>query len=680
MKAFELENVDFEYRDSEQTFKALTGITLSIKSGEFVAIVGASGSGKSTLMNLLGLLASPTSGQMKILNSDVCNLSEPERATLRNKNIGFIFQQFALLARLSAQENIYLPSSFDSTIVSETHLKLRATHLLKRFGMEDKAQSLPANLSGGQKQRVAICRALFMNPDVILADEPTGALDSQTSVEVLNILRELHSEGKTVIIITHDRSVAAHTNRIIEVCDGSVVSDSVVPITVQEVHKSDSILNSDTQKVTLSKQSKLRVAIHSQMNLFYRSYKNLSSYKLRSFLTMLGLLMGIASITIIAGLSELVNNAFTSAFYTQSAKKIYIQYSQNETKFKNGGWEGFDLRQQFPALAVAFAKFGKIRPHIGVDDCDIVSKSLKTKSSLRGVVDYDHYLELEAPLKIGSLPHALDFANERALIVLGHDIVDDLFAKNYTGRKNLDFPIGEVIFTQNCKLSQSFTISGVFLKRDSQMFGQDVNRWLYAPASAMLRNMGNTKITRFSIQPAEGVDAQWVGKNIVAFLKIKFPDLAFRNDTPSQGLDEILGFINIIQGVTGFIGFLCIFVGGIGIMNIMLVTVTERTREVGILKSIGAKPEHIRKIFLTESVTLCLIACVFGVGIGFIFNNILSLLASIFLPKMGGVKLVTVFGAVIIGVVVSFLSGIGFGFLPALRAGRMEPAACLREE
>ena len=698
MSAFELENVDFEYRDSEQTFKALSGISLGIKKGEFVSIVGASGSGKSTLMNLLGLLAVPTSGSLKILGASASHLQEPERASLRNRNIGFIFQQFALLPRLNVQENIYLPSTFDIETISEGILQQRAQLLLNKFGMADKALSLPANLSGGQKQRVAICRALFMNPDVILADEPTGALDSQTSAEVLKILRELNSEGKTVIIITHDRTVAAYTDRMVEVSDGNIVSDGLTengklkksnaenillnaaqnkPIVLP--HKSDFFLDKSgfVDKFVAS----MRLWILSQYSLFQRSYRNLINYKLRSFLTMLGLLMGIASIIIIAGLSELVNSSFTKAFYTNSTKKLYISYDRYASIEKNKvQWEGFDSRLEFPALAEAFSKWGKIRPRIAVANCDIVSASLKTRTELRGMTDYDNYLELDSPIKLGRLPNPLDFVAERSLVVLGHDVVDNLFAKDYVGRKNPDFPLGEVIVTQNCPLSQSLTVSGVFKKRDTSDFTQDTNNWLFAPAPSMLKHMGPTKITRFSILPADGVDAKWLGENVTNFLKIKLPGVEFQTQSPSSGLDKVFGFIKVIQGVMGFVGFLCIFVGGIGIMNIMLVTVTERTREVGILKSIGAQPHHIRKIFLAESVTLCLIACVIAVGIGFVFNNLLSLVAALLLPEIGGFKLVTVFGAVIIGVVVSFLSGIGFGFLPALRAGRMEPAACLREE
>ena len=698
MSAFELENVDFEYRDSEQTFKALLGISLSIKKGEFVSIVGASGSGKSTLMNLLGLLAVPTSGSLKILGSSVSHLQEPERASLRNKNVGFIFQQFALLPRLSVQENIYLPATFDIETVSEGLLQQRAQLLLRKFGMADKALSLPANLSGGQKQRVAICRALFMNPDVILADEPTGALDSQTSAEVLKILRELNSEGKTVIIITHDRTVAAYTDRMVEVSDGNIVSDSVTENgTLKKSNEEKILFGVEQNKLVVSPHKlellidksgfvyrfivSIRVWILSQYNLFQRSYRNLLNYKLRSFLTMLGLLMGIASIIMIAGLSEIVNSSFTKAFYTNSTKKLYIRHVSNGADSQNKvRWNGFDTELEFPALADAFSKWGKIRPRIAVENCDIVSASLKTRTELRGMTDADNYLELDSPLELGTLPSALDFANERSLVVLGRDAVDNLFAKDYLGRKNPDFPLGEVIMTQNCQLSQSLTVSGVFKKRDTSDFTQNTNNWLFAPAPAMLKHMGPTKITRFSILPNDGVEAKWLSESVINFLKIKLPGVAFDTQSPSSGLDKVLGFIKVIQGVMGFVGFLCIFVGGIGIMNIMLVTVTERTREVGILKSIGAQPHHIRKIFLAESVTLCLMACVIAVGIGFVFNNLLSLVATLLLPEIGGFSLVTVPYAVIVGVVVSFMSGMGFGFLPALRAGRMEPAACLREE
>ena len=219
----ELNNIYKIYHMGDSDVHALDGVTIQIRKGEFVAIVGQSGSGKSTAMNIIGCLDVPTSGTYRLNGVDVSTMKNDEQAEIRNKMLGFIFQQYNLLPRLSVQENVELSLLYAGVGAAER--RARALKALKRVGLEDKAKNMPNQLSGGQQQRVSIARALAGDPSVILADEPTGALDSRTSREVLSFLQELNREGNTIVLITHDNSIAVRAQRIIRLQDGRVIYD-----------------------------------------------------------------------------------------------------------------------------------------------------------------------------------------------------------------------------------------------------------------------------------------------------------------------------------------------------------------------------------------------------------------------------------------------------------------------
>lgn len=224
-KVISIRNITRDFYLGQEIVKVLKGIDLEIDRGEYVAIMGPSGSGKSTLMNLLGCLDTPTGGQYILNGKDVSKMSDDELAEVRNKEIGFVFQTFNLLPRTTALDNVALPMIYAGATKAER--KARAEKVLTDVGLADRMDHKPNQLSGGQRQRVAVGRALVNHPSIILADEPTGNLDSKTSVEIMNLFDEIHSKGNTVILVTHEEEIAEHAHRIIRLRDGVVESDEI---------------------------------------------------------------------------------------------------------------------------------------------------------------------------------------------------------------------------------------------------------------------------------------------------------------------------------------------------------------------------------------------------------------------------------------------------------------------
>ena len=220
-----LEKIVKNYKVGTQIVRALRSVSLTINKGEYVAIMGASGSGKSTLMNVIGCLDTPTSGTYVLSNSDVSHLSDDELAEIRNKEIGFVFQTFNLLPRNTALENVMLPLVYAG--IKKQQRILQAEKILAEVGLSDRIEHKPNELSGGQRQRVAVARALVNNPSILLADEPTGNLDSKISEEIMQLFAEIHRKGNTLIVVTHEESIALHAHRIIRLKDGEVESDHV---------------------------------------------------------------------------------------------------------------------------------------------------------------------------------------------------------------------------------------------------------------------------------------------------------------------------------------------------------------------------------------------------------------------------------------------------------------------
>jgi macrolide transport system ATP-binding/permease protein len=678
----EIEHLNYRYGEEETAFLALKDLNLKITQGEFVAITGASGSGKSTLMNLLGTLATTREGVFKIEGTDTSALEPDDLSSLRNRRIGFVFQQFHLLPRLSVLENILMPSHYLQPRVdaeARHHYYRRALELMTRLGIQDQAEKLPVHLSGGQKQRAAIARSLLLDPAIILADEPTGALDSKSSAEVMRIFAQLHDEGRTVILITHDPEVARIAKRRIELKDGRVVLDVQqeglsVGKTQPEVEAADIPASLHPHVPRLSKWQWT-----APLN---QAWQALLTAKLRTALTCLGLIIGVTSITTMLTLGTAAQDVILKIFDTAGADRVYVglDYQASRTN-SNGYWQGLHVDQDLPSMQATFAPYGRISLLWQDFNQNAIIGGLSSEikvDTLGSITDFhDQGLKLAKGRMIA--PH--EFRGAALVGVVGSDFAESMFPKQYVGRfTNPSFPIGEQIALRG-RLNSTITIVGILKKRDTSFSDNDFNSKLFIPLSTLLNYTTEKRATWISVVPNKGVPQRWLADSVANYLKLKtglkYP---FRAEVPEESIGKVMLFITIFQALTTLIGGLCILVGGIGIMNIMLVTIAERIKEIGLRKALGARGRDIVRQFLAECMMLCVLSGLMGTFIGAVFCNIVAAIGHYTIPDIIPSQLLLNPTGLVLGLGTAILCGMTFGMMPAIRASKLDPSEALRSE
>ncbi|KAA8694860.1 MacB family efflux pump subunit [Pseudomonas proteolytica] len=632
----------------------LRGIDLSIHAGEFVAIVGASGSGKSTLMNILGCLDRPTVGQYLFAGENVAQLDTDELAWLRREAFGFVFQGYHLIPSGSAQENVEMPAIYAGTPAAERHA--RAAALLTRLGLAGRTGNRPHQLSGGQQQRVSIARALMNGGHIILADEPTGALDSHSGAEVMTLLDELASQGHVVILITHDREVAARAKRIIEIRDGLIISDTPNTHDQPAAEPKPKALQAVDLRQRLADGAEHNGAWKAELlDAVQAAWRVMWINRFRTALTLLGIIIGVASVVVMLAVGEGSKRQVMAQMGAFGSNILYVSGSAPNPRTPPGIITMNDV-----AAMAALPQVKRIMPVNGAE------------AGVRfGNVDHMAYVGgndtnfpaiFNWPVVEGSYFTEADERAAATVAVIGKRVRDKLF-------KDLPSPIGQYILIENVP----FQVIGVLAEKGASSGDKDSDDRIAIPYSAAsIRLFGSYNPEYVVIAAADARKVHEAEKAIEQLL------LRLHNGKRDFELTNNAAMIqaeartqNTLSLMLGSIAAISLLVGGIGVMNIMLMTVRERTREIGIRMATGARQRDILRQFLTEAVMLTVVGGVAGIGLALLVGGalILSSVAVAFsLPAALG------------AFACALVTGVIFGFMPARKAARLDPVTALTSE
>ncbi|AZS49713.1 MacB family efflux pump subunit [Entomomonas moraniae] len=646
MPMIEVSNLTKYFGEAANRVAVLNEVNLSIESGEFIAIIGQSGSGKTTLMNTLGCLDTPSSGSYKIDGREVSSLSSNELAKIRGEKFGFIFQRYNLLSSLSALDNVALPAIYLG--IGHAQRVSRAKKLLTDLGLGDKLKNKPHELSGGQQQRVSIARALMNGGQIILADEPTGALDSQSGKMVMQVLTELHRLNHTIILVTHDPQIAKYAHRVIEIKDGNIISD---------IRKHPLEENNVKEKPAKRKYNSFIFYKDQLVESFKMSIQAILAHKLRSILTMLGIIIGIASVVSVVALGR------------GSQEKILADISSL----------GTDTITIYPGSGAGDIYSGKVTS-LSVDDAQELAKlnylgGVSPTASASGVLVFNNvsvnaqvagvneqYANIKG-LKIatGRFFNKEDVINNNAVVVIDNNTKKRLFPSSNA--------IGKVVLFNK----QPLEIIGVTAPSSGFMAGSN-NLELWIPyTTVMTRVSGNQNITSIIVKVKESLSAQIADQGLKKFLAVKHGTEDFYTASMDSIKQTIQSTTNTMTLLISCIALISLVVGGIGVMNIMLVSVTERTKEIGVRMAIGAREYSILEQFLIEAVLICLIGGGLGIGLSYLIGFIFSYL-------LEGFPFLFSLDSIIVALCCSSVIGIVFGFMPARNASRLNPIVALSRE
>jgi len=649
----ELKDISKTYGKGHIAVHALKNVSVSIGQGEFVAIMGPSGSGKSTLLHMLGFLDRPDKGSYKILGTDISRLSDDQLAYLRNRLVSFVFQQFHLLRRTNALENVELPLIYSG----KKEIAKRAADSLESVGLTKRAHHIPSELSGGEQQRTAIARALVNDPMIIFADEPTGNLDTKSEEEIIKILKGLNEQGKTIILVTHEKEIAQHAKRIIEMRDGEIVSDESKGTGRHAEDKSALI-----QKIiseTHSAFGKVEFAWHLR-----QSFRAILSNKVRSFLSMLGILFGVAAVIAMLALGQGAKASMEERLKTLGSNLLSIQGGSGRTRGVASGSFVTRFTQADVDAIEGLKPLIKRAGGYANGSGQVVHENENWNTRIEGVT-YD-YGEMRATVpNIGRWFTHAEITQRAKVVILGRTIVEKLF--------NDQNPIGGTM-----KINRiNFKVIGVAPEKGAGGW-RDRDDVVYIPlTTAMYRVLGKDYLDGIYAEVSDIAlmdEAQEEIKRLIARRHriTKNVDDQFHMHDMSEIQEMLSSTTRTMSILLGCIAAISLLVGGIGIMNIMLVSVTERTREIGLRKAVGARAKDIMTQFLIEAVAMTLSGGFMGVMLGVMISVILSLLA-------GWATKVT-FGNIILAAGFSMAVGMFFGLWPAKKASTLNPIEALRYE
>jgi len=676
---------------------ALQGVSVSVERGEFVAIMGSSGSGKSTMMNIIGCLDRPTTGQFFFEGQEVARLSEPELARIRSERIGFVFQSFNLLARTSALENVVLPLLYGAAAaLSSGERRERGRSVLASVGLAERAGNMPNQLSGGQQQRVALARALINHPAVLLADEPTGNLDTRTSHEIMEIIRSLNrDQAVTVIVVTHEADIAAYADRVIVMRDGQILSDeSQVAVAVPADSRPGPTLAPGISAAPPPEdRSGLRMAFLSM--IVAASLEALARNKLRSALTMLGVFIGVAALIAMVAVGDGASAAVQKQLETLGTNMVVVQPGATTAGGVRAGAGSASTLTVVDAQAIlhedtAVARVSYLARQAG----QVQYRNQNWSTAIQGVTP--SYLDIVSwHIASGSTMTEQENDAAETVCLIGQTVYQNLFPPG-------EDPIGATVLIKGVPMR----VIGLLAAKGQTGYGQDQDDVVMIPFNAAERKVlgvaapqaaQNIVSTTYpAAANAFGISPRMTGYVNSIYVQAAAADLVSGaisqvtatlarrhhirggqlNDFSVRNLSQIAAAqessSQVMAALLAMVASISLLVGGIGIMNILLVSVTERTREIGIRMAIGAQRLQVLLQFLAESVVLSVTGGVAGIGFGLLVSYLISRVAH--WPTQVSP------GAVIGGFAFSVAVGIFFGYYPARKAANLDPIEALHYE
>ena len=640
----DLKGVTKTYRNGDLAVEVLHGIDLKIHAGEFVALIGASGSGKSTLMNLLGCLDRPTAGEYLFRGQSVARLDRDALARLRREAFGFVFQSYNLIGSTSATENVEIPAIYAGVPAAER--RARARRLLTMLGLGERLDHRPNQLSGGQQQRVSIARALMNGGEIILADEPTGALDSKSGAEVMALLKQLSAAGRTVIVITHAREVAEHADRVIEIRDGHIVADPGTRARTRSA--AHGVPTHESERGTL---------LRGLFEAIRAAGRALRANVFRTALTLLGIVIGVGSVIAMLAVGDGAKQSVVDRISGMGTNLMLVRPVAANRRGMGGNIatmtpQDADAIAALPNVLAAVPELGgNVTLRFG--NTDYQTQATATSAAFP--------LARNWPLSRGLFFARADVESYAPVVVLGETVVKSLFPDGSD-------PVGKHVVVNNVL----FQVLGVMSARGASPMGQDQDDVVYVPyTTGSLRLFGQRFLRNITVAADDVSLIDATQQAVSNLLEQRHGAVDFQIRNMASLLETATETQDTLTVLLGSIAAISLLVGGIGVMNIMLVNVTERTREIGVRMATGARMRDILQQFLSEALAVSALGGLIGVVAGL---GTAALVGALGTPvKFAAFPVLLAFGC-------AFATGLIFGYMPARKAAALDPVVALSSD